>query len=264
MVCHCLIVETNDGLVLVDTGLGLDDITARGARLGSGFMAFARPVCQPEETALRQVERLGFRRGDVRHVVPTHLDLDHAGGLPDFPDATVHIFHLEHDAAMRRRTAPERWRYIPAHWEHGPKWDILSPGGDKWHGFESVRAVAGVGVDVLLIPLHGHTRGHCAVAVQTDDGWLLHAGDGYFHHREIDPISPSCPPALAFFQKHAAVDDELRRANQDRLRELARDRARDVHILSAHCPFEFERYTMRAVRKEELRARKGQVAATPA
>ena len=26
MVCHCLLVETNDGLALVDTGIGLDDI----------------------------------------------------------------------------------------------------------------------------------------------------------------------------------------------------------------------------------------------
>jgi hypothetical protein len=30
MVCHCLLVETNDGLALVDTGIGLDDIARRG------------------------------------------------------------------------------------------------------------------------------------------------------------------------------------------------------------------------------------------
>jgi hypothetical protein len=33
MVCHCLLVETNDGLALVDTGIGLDDI-AEPLRLG--------------------------------------------------------------------------------------------------------------------------------------------------------------------------------------------------------------------------------------
>jgi len=33
MVCHCLLVETNDGLALVDTGIGLGDI-ANPPRLG--------------------------------------------------------------------------------------------------------------------------------------------------------------------------------------------------------------------------------------
>ena len=33
----------------------------------------------------------GFRREDVRHILVTHLDFDHAGGLPDFPDAVVHV-----------------------------------------------------------------------------------------------------------------------------------------------------------------------------
>jgi glyoxylase-like metal-dependent hydrolase (beta-lactamase superfamily II) len=32
----------------------------------------------------RQVERLGYRREDVRHIVLTHLDMDHAGGLRVF------------------------------------------------------------------------------------------------------------------------------------------------------------------------------------
>ncbi len=28
-----------------------------------------------------------------------------------------------------------------------------------------------------LVPLFGHTRGHCGVAVRTEQGWLFHAGD---------------------------------------------------------------------------------------
>jgi glyoxylase-like metal-dependent hydrolase (beta-lactamase superfamily II) len=31
--------------------------------------------------------------------------------------------------------------------------------------------------EVLLIPLHGHTPGHCGVAVRTLDRWLLLSGD---------------------------------------------------------------------------------------
>jgi len=263
MVCHCLLVESDDGLVLIDTGFGLDDVAFPRRRLGRLMDTLCRPLAEPEETALRQVERLGFRRRDVRHIVPTHLDLDHAGGLPDFPEAQVHVFHSEHAAAMERRTLHERSRYRPVHWAHGPKWDLRSVEGEPWFGFASVRAIERVGTDVLLIPLHGHTRGHCGVAVKVDDGWLLHAGDAYFFHGETDPLSPWCPPALALFQRHVAIDDGLRRRNQERLRELARDRKRDVHILSAHCPIEFAHYVGRAAKKEVLRERLAAAAQSP-
>ena len=105
---------------------------------------------------------------------------------------------------------------------------------------ESVRALVGDDDEVLLIPLVGHTRGHAAIAVKADDGWLLHAGDSYFFHREIEP--GDCPPGLAFFQKMMAVDEGARVKNQQRLRALAADgSARGVRIFCSHSPVELER-----------------------
>jgi glyoxylase-like metal-dependent hydrolase (beta-lactamase superfamily II) len=245
MVCHCLLIETDDGLVLVDTGLGQDDLLRARERLGQGFLWATRPALDPEETAVRQVERLGFQRSDVRHLVPTHLDLDHAGGLPDFPEATVHIYDLEHAAAMRRETVLERERYREAHWAHGPKWSIHSVEGDKWLGFDAVRAVASP--DVLLIPLTGHTRGHVGVAVKAGDRWLLHAGDAFFNRGEMDPVRPWCPPALAAFQHIVAISNTERLRNQARLRELVRDRSAEVEVFCAHCPETFDRLTRQAL-----------------
>ena len=241
MVCHCLLIESDDGLVLVDTGLGLLDVAQGKKRLGSPFMWATRAVLDEEETAARQVERLGFKRQDVRHLVPTHLDLDHAGGLADFPDATVHIFDREHNAALHPRSRMERERYVQAHWAHGPLWNILSLAGDKWHGFDSVRAIGKVDADLLLVPLMGHTRGHCGVAVRTGARWVLHAGDAYFSSLEMKK-APSCPPALSFFQRFAAVDGDLRLAHRDRLNALAQTDRAEVDLISAHCPVEFDRY----------------------
>ncbi len=240
MVCHCLLIESDDGLVLVDTGLGLDDVAQGARRLGTFFMLATGARLDAEETAARQVERLGFKRADVRHIVPTHLDLDHAGGMADFPDATVHIFDREHTAALAPRTFMERERYKSAHWAHGPKWNVLSLQGDRWQGFDSVRAVGGVGTDVLLVPLMGHTRGHCGVAVKAGDRWLLHGGDAYFSSNEMmDP--PTCPPGLSFFQRVVAVDGHERLANQARLRELAKSHPGEVEMFCAHCPVAFDR-----------------------
>ena len=239
MVCHCLLVESPDGLVLIDTGMGTADVADVRGRLGGWFASLARPIPDRAATALEQVRALGFSPGDVRHIVPTHLDLDHAGGLPDFPQATVHLFEPEHEAAMRRATRAERRRYRPVQWAHGPRWDLLRTGGQRWMGFEAVRAIAPLGDDLLVVPLVGHTRGHAGVAVRTAAGWLLHAGDAYFCGSEIDPVRPRCPPGLALFQRLVALDDRARRENRERLRNLARQgEGGAVRVFCAHCPRE--------------------------
>jgi glyoxylase-like metal-dependent hydrolase (beta-lactamase superfamily II) len=241
MVCHCLVVETSSGLALVDTGLGTADVADPRARLGAGFAHMMGAPFSRDETAPAHVERLGFRRGDVRHLLPTHLDLDHAGGLSDFPDATVHLLTREHDAATARRTFGERERYRPMQLAHEPKWHLLETGGERWFGFDSVRAVGGTRDEVLIVPLVGHTRGHSGIAVKTDGGWILHAGDAYFFHGEVHEDPPRCPPLLKGFQSLVEIDRAARLANQGRLRRLAEEHGHEVTIVSAHCPVELER-----------------------
>jgi glyoxylase-like metal-dependent hydrolase (beta-lactamase superfamily II) len=237
IVCHCLAIESDDGVVLVDTGFGMED--ARNPRqLGPVFgLMNARP--RPETTALRQLETLGFAAADVRQIVTTHLDPDHSGGLPDFPDAEVHILGIELDAALHPRLR-DRPRYIGAHWKHGPRWVRHETGGDEWFGFESVRILPGAGAEVALVPLSGHSLGHTGVAIGTGDGWLLHCGDAYFNHGEIE-TPPSCPPGLRFFQNLNAADGKARKGNQERLRELASRHDDEITLLCSHDPHELER-----------------------
>ncbi len=240
LVCHCLVVETSGGLVLVDTGFGTEDLRAAGERLGRWFVATVRPGLDPGSAAVRQIEQLGFRPSDVRHIVVTHLDLDHAGGLADFPDASVHVYAPEHAAALARGSANERMRYRPVQWSHGPRWRLHAPGGERWLGFEGVRAVEGTGDDVLLVPLHGHTRGHCGVAIRIPGGWLLHCGDAYFFHGEVE-AAPRCPAGLAAYQRLVAIDNLTRLENQRRLRELAQRPGGAVRLFCAHDPVELDR-----------------------
>ena len=239
LVAHCLLIETAEGLVLVDSGMGLDDVRDPVRRIGRAMIAIGGPTLAESGTAVRQVERLGYDPRDVTDLVVTHLDLDHAGGLPDFPRARVHVHGAELDAATARATMLERERYKPFHWAHGPAWERHLPTGDRWMGFEAVRSVTGRDPEVALIPLPGHTRGHCAVAVRQGERWLVHGGDAYFHRDEVHGAPASCPAGLALFQRFAAIDDPLRRANQARLRELALGHP-EVTVFSAHDPEEFD------------------------
>ena len=65
--CHCLLLETRAGLVLVDTGFGLNDVANPRARLSHFFLALLSPDFREEMTAVRQVERLDASlRPDLR------------------------------------------------------------------------------------------------------------------------------------------------------------------------------------------------------
>ena len=231
LVAHCLLVESDRGLTLVDTGLGTADL-AEPRRLGRPFVAATGALLDPAETALARVRALGFAADDVRDVVVTHLDLDHAGGIGDFPGASVHVLGEELDAARDRTSAKEKGRYVPAQWAHDPDWvEHTAAGGESWFGFESVSVV---GDDVLLVPLRGHTRGHAAVAVRRPGGgWFLHCGDAYFFHAEKQR-PPSCPLGLRGFQRLVEMDRPARLANQERLRTLHADHGDEVTMFSAH------------------------------
>jgi glyoxylase-like metal-dependent hydrolase (beta-lactamase superfamily II) len=242
LTCHCLLVETDSGLVLVDTGFGLRDVAAPRTRLSRVFLALTSPEFREEMTAIRQIERLGFDPRDVRNIVLSHLDFDHAGGLDDFPWAAVHLLERERDAARAQRTMLDRMRYRPQQWSTQASWRLYQGGeGESWFGFDAVRGLEGVPPEILFIPLIGHTLGHAGVAIRRDDDWLLYAADAYFFHAEMDLVRPRCTPGLRLYQWVMEKDRKARLWNQSRLRVLARDHRRELTIFCAHDTVEFDR-----------------------
>lgn len=240
---HVLLIETErSGLVLVDAGFGEDDLRAPVERLGRAFTTVLGMKAGVSRSAKAQIEALGFAVSDVRHVVPTHLDLDHAGGLPDFPQAKVHVHAREKAAALGRQTLRERERYRPCHFAHGPRWVDYASEGEAWKGFPAVRDLEGLPPEILAVPMPGHTRGHWLVAVQRAPGdWLLHCGDAYFHRGVVSPSEGPVPIALRVFERNAAIDGRRVEDNHARLRELAGRGDPELTIFSAHDPVELDR-----------------------
>jgi glyoxylase-like metal-dependent hydrolase (beta-lactamase superfamily II) len=240
LVCHVLLIEAPDGLILVDTGFGTKDI-ANAAQMDRAFRALTRPQLDDTETAIEQITALGHDPADVKHIVLTHLDIDHGGGLPDFPAAQVHLWTKELET-MQNPSGREKRRYAIARsqWAHGPNWVPHDKDGDEWLGFESVRILPDSAAEILLIPLPGHTFGHTAVALQRGQGWLMHCGDAYFCQGDIQ-TPRECPPGLRIFQSIVQADSKLRHQNQDRLRDLASRHSSEVELICSHDPAELER-----------------------
>ncbi|MBW6530568.1 MBL fold metallo-hydrolase [Sphingomonas citri] len=244
LVCHCLLIESAAGLVLVDTGYGTRDVARPRQRLAEFFIELCNPQLRGEETARAQVIARGFDPADVRHIVLTHLDFDHAGGIEDFPNAAVHLLSREREVADARAGGAfvGRRRYRPQQWDEAENWRLYpAGGGEPWFGFDAVRQLEGLPPELLLVPLAGHSWGHAGVAIQEDDGqWLLHAGDAYFFRGEVGSEAYHCPPGLRGYQKLMEVDRSARLANQRRLRRLSLDHAGEVRMFCAHDAVEFE------------------------
>ncbi|HVJ79891.1 MAG TPA: MBL fold metallo-hydrolase [Planctomycetia bacterium] len=228
--CHCLLLEGEGRLALVDTGIGLADVARPLERVGQPAIDAAGFQFHERLTAARQIERLGLRRQDVTDIVLTHGDPDHAGGLADFPNAAVHV-SAEERAALESGNG----RYSAAQFAHGPRWAVHAHSPQRWYGVEARSLPPLAGSESFLIPLFGHTLGHCGVAVRDGGRWLLHIGDAYYLRVELStddhPVS-----ALAALR---ADDEGMRRASLAALRRLECEHGAEVKMTGYHDFTEF-------------------------
>jgi glyoxylase-like metal-dependent hydrolase (beta-lactamase superfamily II) len=239
---YCLVVETSQGLILIDTGFGTRDYTDPTLKMRFFLSWMGVPRLQ-EETALSQIKALGYRPEDVKHIIQTHLHIDHAGGLADFPWAEVHVYHKEFQAIQNPR-GPLEYAYVQDHWAHGPSWIVHEEAGEHWFGFNAIRVLETQEADFFLIPLPGHTRGHCGVAIGKPGNWLMHCGDaaspyhrgGDLHNRDESVYG------LRFFPDKWA--NQILGGHVPKLRALLQDHGDEIKSISAHDVFSFREYTL--------------------
>ncbi len=210
---HCgtlaLLIETDRGPVLVDTGLGTDDYIHHSGIL-KVFRVVTRVPLDPQEAAVRQIARLGYRPEQVRHIVLTHMHFDHCCGIPDFPWAKIHVYRREYEAFLDRPRQFADLAYVRRHIAHGPDWVFYDDTGERWFDFAAMRLP--FEPEMYLLPLPGHTRGQCGVAIKTPSGWLLSAGDAAALFNTEAPdwlirlvLGPHQPRLQDFGERHPEV-----------------------------------------------------------
>ena len=249
LACHCLLIEGDadeggdGGLTLVDTGVVSTDPAADRARHSLLFKAMDRLDLDPMQSAAARVRDLGHDPAQVRHIVMTHLDFDHAAGLPDFPGATIHLSATEAHHAQHPLGPIAQNRYRRVHWTGIRSWRTYAAFPDSWLGLPAAR-LDGVPGEILLVSLPGHTKGHCGVAIRTGPRsgsgggtpWLLHAGDAIFNHRELQPSPPGMPTLARFYQWFMQESQFRRRHSLHALQDLVRRHGNEVRVVCTHDP----------------------------
>ncbi len=196
-----LVVETDDAVYLIDTGMPDAWIDRSGDLDGEEIF----PHMTASDRVDRQLARIGLAVGDITCVINSHLHFDHAGGNAHFPRVPILVQEAELEAARAGRITARDWD---------------APG----LRYETIRGDYRVrdGLDLLFTP--GHTLGHQSVLVTLGDGRrLLFAVDAIYTsiNWEEDKLS-------------AMTDPVAGQASVDRLRrEAARP---DTTVIFGHDP----------------------------
>jgi glyoxylase-like metal-dependent hydrolase (beta-lactamase superfamily II) len=239
LVCHCLLIESEAGLILVDTGLGLDDVKNH-KRFKSNFIfnQFAKPKLDVDETAFVQITKLGFNPKDVRHIIASHFDADHIGGLPDFPNATIHLMKDEWDRAQNPKSARDKSRYQRVRWEQNQNFKTYSPEGDSWHGFKRVQNLEGIDNSIYLVSLPGHTKGHAGVLIESETP-ILFVGDAFLLENQLKSEKELLP--LTLYNKLVHEDLAEAKKTLEGLRRL-KEESPDLDIFCSHDQTQFLKF----------------------
>lgn len=181
----CLLVESDQGWVLVDTGLGLNSYFRPSGKMRFFFHTFGI-IPDPDFSAVRQLARLGIRSVDIRHIVLSHAHFDHAGGIPDFPLASVHLHAKEHQAIFHPKKLMEIAYHHPD-FAGISDWCLYHDITEKWLGWEAIRLP--FNPEMYLVPFFWHSRGHCGIAIRDGREWILYCGDAIPLNADFD-ITP--------------------------------------------------------------------------
>ncbi|MBU3845479.1 MAG: MBL fold metallo-hydrolase [Candidatus Acinetobacter avistercoris] len=211
---NAFLIKTGDQLLMVDSGAA----SCFGAHLGSIYNNLKASGYQPEQ---------------VNGIFLTHLHPDHVcgisnNGVPNYPNATLHIAKTEYDYWLNPKTVNslpkekqagflgtvEKIKAALAPYEKAKKVKVFS---DKSLAFGGI----------TFKPSFGHTPGHYSFKLKADDQDVVFIGDIVHSH------------TLQFEKPETAIEFDIdqKSAIQTRLKHFA-EYAKDGQLIAApHLPF---------------------------
>ncbi|MEX0620714.1 MAG: N-acyl homoserine lactonase family protein [Solirubrobacterales bacterium] len=187
-----LIRHPKAGNILIDTGLHpsiASDPSENLGRLGAW-------MCQPEQEAGMDVPARLRERGigpsAIRLVLLTHLHLDHASAIADFPESTFIVSEPEWKEATSG-LLPILRAYRRQQYDYAFDFRTVNFDGANVSSYSSFGRTLDLFGDgsVRLASTPGHTAGHMSVIVRLRNSDLVIAGDALFREEQLRPEADS-------------------------------------------------------------------------
>jgi N-acyl homoserine lactone hydrolase len=180
-----LVEHPSAGLVLIDAGLHPSVAVKPRENFGRVTLLAFRDLQMDAGQALpAQLRERNLDPSAVRAVVMTHLHVDHASGISEFPGATFLVSRAEWDAAGDQ--GPTHG-YVKRQFDHAFDYRLLDFDGPdvvSFSGFARSFDVFGDGA-LRVVYTPGHTLGHMSVVLRTARGEVLVAGDAMYLRRTL-------------------------------------------------------------------------------
>ncbi|BDD12113.1 MBL fold metallo-hydrolase (plasmid) [Fulvitalea axinellae] len=227
---HCILIENNESLTLIDAGIGMAETKDPENKLGKELVEITGFQFDEGFTAIRQIEMLGLNPEKVTDIVCSHLDPDHIGGAMDFPNAKLHISKEEYDSFISGDQ-----RYLSQQLSYNPGVQLYDKNDGEWLGVPARKL--NLDFESYLIPLFGHTLGHCGVVYKRDDKWVFYVGDAYYLRAELNDRNHPVDQLATI----RAVDNEMRLESLDLVRKIIKENGNEIEYFGYHDPTEFKK-----------------------
>ncbi|MGS2737728.1 MBL fold metallo-hydrolase [Sinomicrobium sp. M5D2P17] len=227
---HCILIESNESLTLIDAGIGMAETKEPEKILGKELVEITGFQFDESLTAIKQIEQLGLNPDKVANIICSHLDPDHVGGAADFPKARLHLSKEEYNSFKDGHE-----RYLNHQLSHNPEIRLYEKDDSNW--FDLPARKLDLDIEAYLIPLFGHTPGHCGVACKLNNRWTFYVGDAYYLRAELEDRNHPID-RLATIR---AVDNKTRLQSLDKVRKVISNFGGEMEYFGYHDPTEFKK-----------------------
>lgn len=174
------------GPMLIDTGFHPSVAANPQANLGRlSRFTFKDVQMKPEQAAPAQLRARGIEPAAVKVVLMTHLHIDHASAISEFPSSTFVVSAAEWAAASDHG---QFHGYVKRQFDHGFDYRLLDfegPDAESFSGFARSFDILGDG-SVRAVYTPGHTLGHMSIVLRTERGEVLVAADAIYLRRTLE------------------------------------------------------------------------------
>jgi N-acyl homoserine lactone hydrolase len=188
-----LIRHPSAGAILVDTGLHPSIATDGKENFGGLATRVADPDLATGEDVPAQLRKRGLDPGEIPIVVMTHLHLDHASAISEFPNSTIVVSETEWRSAAT--DSPLLNGYRRRHFDYAFDYrtvDFDRGGIDSYSSFGRCFDLFGDG-SIRLAYTPGHSAGHMSVICRLKERDFAIGGDTTYTVAQLEGNAPLAP-----------------------------------------------------------------------